>query len=346
MVEQDNAKNKVKDKDFRRSWSWFMALSALVTVFTICAFYFWHSNNVCRQDRIFELCRTNVELSDSLLKSAHNELLDSLRENPGILLADYQILERMSSVSEDLAERYSAVAILEIEANKIQNQYEALGIWGAIITILFLIFSFYSLFKSEELRKEGVEALEYLRGINEKASEDKHKIESYSALADQRLSQFDNDASIKLAAIKQEADLKLEILGNSISESIANISKIEQRILGIIEEARKKFEIVSSIDSKSLKKYIDSCLETLSNENTIEYNKLSAEILTLKDYLRSIDEHLREIDDATFFITEDGGSDEPREDDELDTSLEEATGLKTDPTSNSDTSNPRKQHDD
>lgn len=345
MDEQENAKKKDRDKDFRRSWSWFLALSALVTVLTICAFYFWHSNNACRQDRIFELCRTNVELSDSLLKSAHKELLDSLRDNPGVLLADYQILERMSSVSADLAERHSAVAILEIEANKIQNQYEALGIWGAIITILFLIFSFYSLFKSEQLRKEGVEALEYLRGISQKASEDKHKIDSYSSDANTRLDKLDKDASNKLEAIRQDADSKLETLGKSIAELFANVSNIEQRVADIIESSKKQIEEVNGVESDSLKKYIDSCLETLANENRAEYAKLDFGLSSLQETLHGIDEHLRELDDAIFLNTEDGTSDDPREDDESDTSLEEAAGLKTAPTSNSDTSNSREQHD-
>ena len=58
-------------------------------------------------------------------------------------------------------------ALLELEFNKIQNEYETQEIWTGILTIVFLIFSFYSLFKSEELEHKGQEALTKITSIKE-----------------------------------------------------------------------------------------------------------------------------------------------------------------------------------
>lgn len=44
-------------------------------------------------------------------------------------------------------------SLLQLEFNKIQNEYEALEIWAGILTVVFLIFSFYSLFKTEQIGK-------------------------------------------------------------------------------------------------------------------------------------------------------------------------------------------------
>lgn len=46
-------------------------------------------------------------------------------------------------------------SLLQLEFNKIQNEYEALEIWAAILTVVFLIFSFYSFFKTEKLEEDG-----------------------------------------------------------------------------------------------------------------------------------------------------------------------------------------------
>ena len=50
-------------------------------------------------------------------------------------------------------------SLLELEFNKLQNEYEVLAVWGAVLTIVFLIFSFYSLFKTDDLAKQGRDGL-------------------------------------------------------------------------------------------------------------------------------------------------------------------------------------------
>ena len=37
-------------------------------------------------------------------------------------------------------------SLLELEFNRIQNEFEAIEIWTGVLTVIFLIFSFYSLF--------------------------------------------------------------------------------------------------------------------------------------------------------------------------------------------------------
>lgn len=60
-------------------------------------------------------------------------------------------------------------SLLELEFNKIQNEYDTLALWGGILTIVFLIFSFYSLFKTDDLVKQGRNGLDKMYSIQEKA---------------------------------------------------------------------------------------------------------------------------------------------------------------------------------
>lgn len=52
-------------------------------------------------------------------------------------------------------------AMLDLHLNKIEHEYSNITIWAAVLTILFLVFSFYSIFKMDSLVRQGVE------GVNE-----------------------------------------------------------------------------------------------------------------------------------------------------------------------------------
>ncbi len=59
---------------------------------------------------------------------------------------------------------------LSLEFNKLQNEYYTLQLWGGILTIVFLIFTFYSLFKTDDLMKQGHDGLEKLNEQREKSN--------------------------------------------------------------------------------------------------------------------------------------------------------------------------------
>lgn len=52
-------------------------------------------------------------------------------------------------------------AMLDLHLNKIEHEYTNITIWAAVLTILFLVFSFYSMFKMDSLVRQGEE------GVNE-----------------------------------------------------------------------------------------------------------------------------------------------------------------------------------
>ena len=58
-------------------------------------------------------------------------------------------------------------SLLELEFNRIQNEFEAIEIWTGILTVIFLIFSFYSLFKTEQLENQSKDELMRIKKISE-----------------------------------------------------------------------------------------------------------------------------------------------------------------------------------
>lgn len=62
--------------------------------------------------------------------------------------------------------------LLQLEFNKMQNEYEALELWAAILTVVFLIFSFYSFFKTEHLEEQGHQSIGRIGQMEENARRD------------------------------------------------------------------------------------------------------------------------------------------------------------------------------
>lgn len=82
------------------------------------------------------------------------------------LEADIKILEEQNNTitklaTDSLTRKYESMMsniisekMLELHLAKIEHEYTNITIWAAILTIVFLIFSFFSLFKIEQSRKE------------------------------------------------------------------------------------------------------------------------------------------------------------------------------------------------
>ena len=91
--------------------------------------------------------------------------------------------------------------MLELHLGKIEHEYTNITIWAAILTIVFLIFSFFSLFKIEqsrkqieELRDKGQDSLNEsianLNGIMTQSQQIKSAIEPYKSELDALVKQY------------------------------------------------------------------------------------------------------------------------------------------------------------
>lgn len=149
-------------------------------------------------------------------------------------------------------------ALLELQFNKIQNEYETQEVWIGILTIVFLIFSFYSLFKSEEMERQGKLAL--------------HSIEESEKGAQKALGSIETDKKKKLNEIRTEyAKWTTEenkkfgrIIGATQSKSIASM-KSEIKKLTAKLESDYRAQVAQYMNT--LKDNSDKNIETLTLQN-------------------------------------------------------------------------------
>ena len=67
-------------------------------------------------------------------------------------------------INRQLADSQHATnELLELHFNRIQHEYTVLALWAGVLMIVFLIFSFYSLYKTDDIAKQGKESLKEIK---------------------------------------------------------------------------------------------------------------------------------------------------------------------------------------
>ncbi len=286
-------------KWYNKSWAWFAVICTVMTIATVGAFWCWHGSNASRQERIFEVYNKNIENAHNLLKGARKELLDSLRSNPEILLADYDSMERLTKIAEKLSEDHTAASLLEVEANKIQNQYEALGVWAAVITIVFLIFSFYNLFKSEELQREGRAALRTLRDLETKAKDSSNEISNFQTKGYEKLDEFEKKKEEKFNSFKDDAQSKIDEIEKQLSPLENNIKNILKEIEEVKDKNRSELDKTYEDEKLKLQQFIENEAKRLVETTKTENQKIELEIKSLETQVMGLDDKLKKIQNSS-----------------------------------------------
>ena len=169
----------------------------------------------------------------------------------------YRQVETISAANQKHQEEVKA--LLELQFNKIQNEYETQEVWTGILTIVFLIFSFYSLFKSEEMERQGKKAL--------------HSIEESEKGAQKVLGSIETDKKKKLNEIKTEYTKWTteenknfgKIIGSTQSKSIASM---KSEIKKLTEKLETDYRAQATQYMNTLKDNTDKNIETFTLQNS------------------------------------------------------------------------------
>ena len=67
--------------------------------------------------------------------------------------------------------------MIDLHLNKVEHEYSNITIWAAALTILFLVFSFYSIYKMDELIKQGNDGLKEIKRTRRESEQTKNQVE-------------------------------------------------------------------------------------------------------------------------------------------------------------------------
>lgn len=114
----------------------------------------------------YRLSRNQYNSFISVLNS-HFAKMDSLhKQYDGKLLRDSLRLNTERELLEGQTQ-----TMLELHLNKIEHEYSNITMWGAVLTILFLVFSFYSIYKMDELIQQGNEGVKEIKNLKKEGKQ-------------------------------------------------------------------------------------------------------------------------------------------------------------------------------
>lgn len=216
----------------------FAFMSALLLCCGLYGFAIYlHNNHIVEgQNRIIKIYSCQVEKIESA--KIPQSIRDSQRE------------KELHTFHEEVK------SLLELEFNRIQNEFEAIEIWTGVLTVIFLIFSFYSLFKTEQLENQSRDELAKLKNLFEDGK--------------LKLGMFDTNSETALTKLNTSVDeikknTKEQIEGVLSKGQAAALTDIDKRAKEILETYKSQIKEMLSANLQSIEKSYDVYLKKLQS---------------------------------------------------------------------------------
>lgn len=294
----------------RKDWSvtfWFIVIAVICSIVTWCIMS--QANN--------KLSSTHQIILSHQIKSA--KLVDSLYKEYQTIVSDTSLSNRHHRTAElfqslinasntiDVNQSNERISnLLESEFSKIQSEYEILNLWCALLTVVFLIFSFFSIFKANEMANQSENALNNMRRIGNAVHSKADEIEKEINQQKTNISKISNEVSsvanqkdalsndiqsirnIELKAISDDAKRLSESLTLLKNNSEAELQKFEQIY-------NSKIATFDQIVESSIQNMVSDARKILDKEIRVTNNDLKVELETLKNKYSEIHELFKDI---------------------------------------------------
>lgn len=158
---------------------------------------------------------------------------------------------------------HNTQALLQIQSSKIQSDFTLLSVWSGLLMIVFLIFSIYSIFKTDELMKQGREGL---RAIEESKSK-----------ADGYINQIDVKAKEEIKKVSSAADNEIKNITQETTTSLEQFS-IQ------VEEEKKKFNEIVNSKADQFKEFYEDYIRKLEDVTKQQNSLFSVLFETAKNF--------------------------------------------------------------
>ncbi len=289
----------------RHVW-WFVGLAIVCSIVAWIVMDKANDRLEATHKTIIEHQLKSLEEIETFLKSYQTLINDSTSKTNKRSLE--QLNNQLLDIARNATENNGSERIgnlLESELSKIQSEYEVLNLWCALLTVVFLIFSFFSIFKANEMANQSEDSLRDMRGIEkdvrEKAGDvDKQVNQAKTKIAEitQSLSSLNSqcdDLSTRVNTIK---DVEIAGLNTQIKAFDETIKKLREHV----EEQKKDFD---KYYAEKLSEF-DTSIEEMRDEarsNIEEFAKVSFESQN-DSLIKRLDKFESSIDDLSNDVQE------------------------------------------
>lgn len=208
--------------------------------------------------KIFDATLADSMIKASLMNTRH--LSKAQANNLGVIIESH--FNKIESLHEKYGEKLlrdslrlgverdllngQTKAMIDLHLNKIEHEYSNITLWAAILTILFLVFSFYSVLKADELIKQGTDSLKEIRRIKVQGEQ---AVDELTAKGDSILTNTKD--KIKAFITEQQSNMiesnklfeeKKSDIERLYSESLGSLAAIKDSFGKQTKDTLRKFE--------------------------------------------------------------------------------------------------------
>lgn len=175
----------------------------------------------------------------------------------------YCLIEMDKYIQSEVSKSNSACTMYAVEIKKlldnqffrVRQEYEALQTWCAILTIVFLVFSFYSLYKADDMVKQG------RKGLNE-------------------IETIRKDGQTNIYIIRKDAETFVSDMKNVIENQVQTMNEK-------MNEVEKKIGDESSQIDKDLKRLQTEVNKKISGAEAAYTQKIAKKVSDFEQHLSS-----------------------------------------------------------
>jgi hypothetical protein len=135
---------------------------------------------------------------------AQTEMIKTVKISKGVVRIDENLLRSVQIENKTIEN------LLELQANNLHTQYTILSIWAGVLMIVFLVFSLYSMFKTDELIKQARESL--------------ITIGNSKVHVDNKILEVDNKINEAVEYIKKESTKSIDEIRKNLHEEQKRVS--------------------------------------------------------------------------------------------------------------------------
>lgn len=244
----------------------FCFCGCIIIVFLSLIAYLWHTSNVLKnsQDKIINEHIYHIATVDSIF----NELKTAILSNDSVMIENAPLLFSQLQKDSVLLRRELLLSqeeesnLVELHIDKIDNDYSQIGLWAGILSIIFLIFGFFAIFKIEETK---INAQNILDDVREQEQKVKNEIKELETQAIQVNNTYKD--------IKQGNEAVISDYRNSLEKIIANTKTHNTQA---IEKIKRIDQLLVEVESKN-KQYGTSIkqMNELMGRLEILFNRLN-----------------------------------------------------------------------
>lgn len=228
-----------------------------------------NKNNVEKRVLIVvdSISKLNLKSQKQIQSALHKELstlieLHSISDDDLLTVFDL-------AMSNMLSEQERLNYHLQLQLDKVAQGYSIIEIWAAILSVLFLTFGFYAIFKIEESKKE---ASDYLEGVKKMCE---NQIQSVTTQSE----------SIRIALDESNTRLSnIESINLNVKTKIQELESLKKEAYKIIEETKSEKQNLQARNralKDDIRKEFNSIIDNIINQ----YNGLDS---VVKDTLNKI----------------------------------------------------------